>query len=591
MSHLADNRPQPFDPAQVSPEAVAEAERTGKRLPQVTGITEPKGFYTDHRDHVPGIGDALRINLDMSRDGTVKQTVSNLILIVENDPVFRRLTRYDKATGKMCHSDHYLNLDDLRNKITAYLAEVHWYEASAAKLDWIVNRGYDVSFHSLMEIFSSLPAPADNPLDEILGHFRLKNPADLPHVRETFDLFLKKRALQTAVPEATGGKVTFPNDVAPTLQGGQGIGKTLFSKALAVDDDRYLDLGAERLDDFGSRDQAMKRAGLDIVEAGEYRSPKEIGVLKAGLSSTKEVYRVPYARDNVTVPRTFSMLLTTNTKHFLSDGTGNRRFYPIELEDIDKALFEKRRLFRELSGFYWQWAASFIEEHEDDLEAALFTIRDSEALTEYLNRTREGARHVDSVEETIERYFDMVREAVASGDYSRLSETRPTQAHHREYYSALEAVTLIYPHGRHPKSFYRVFAEVAEREGLTYKVGSIGGKRLRHWVPIDNDKCNTLNSDEPCSGSKIVPAKMDGTTQVFEFSSIKEYQESVSSTSTVTRNIHTPSRENPKGVKPVHGGEVGIVRQGKHTPLEGSEQGVCVLHRDDLDDDEEGTWL
>jgi hypothetical protein len=244
-----------------------------------------------------------------------------------------------------------------------------------------------------------------------------------------------------------------------------------------------------------------------VVELGEYRSPKVLEKIKSLASMTRHKYRPPYARGNIDVPRTASFIATTNTRHYLTDGTGNRRFYPVDLADIDRDIFADRpALFRELRAYYWEWARRFIDE-SDDLAHNLFSVRESDELREHLSEAREHARHVDATEEVITRYFDTVRRAVENGDFSELTETRPTHDYRWEYYSAFEALKLIYPNGRYPKDFYRVFAEVAEREGLTYRSGRIGGKRLRMWVPDSKPEVEQVTVTPP--GEK--PKKSEDT--------------------------------------------------------------------------------
>lgn len=477
----------PMDPATVSPEAVAESQRTGKRLVPVSNVPDPPGFFTDTDDVIPDIAPALIPSLEVSRStGKVQATFANLRLIVDSDPVFRRITRFDRATGELKHSPKYAGMDALFADLAEYLAEIYGLEAPIPKLEWIATRqGHQPrnQFNSVVEAIAEIPAPTVNPLDDIVEGLQLENPDDAPHVREILDLWLKKASLQLAVPEATNGELVFPNDVIPVLHGPQGIGKTLLSSALAINPNLYLDVGTENLDDLGGRDGMMKLAGLDVAELGEYRSPKTLEVIKSLASITRFKYRQPYARSHVEIPRTVSYIATTNTRHFLTDGTGNRRFYPVNLHDVDRSMFEDRSPFAALRAYYFRWAIRFIDDASDDLRAALFTVRESDELARHLDVAREAVRHVDSTEEVIEGYFDTVAQCVATGDYSPLAETRPTQAHQREFYSALEAVTIIYPHGRHPNNFYRTFTEVATRAGMIQQKLNIAGRRIRAWIP------------------------------------------------------------------------------------------------------------
>jgi putative DNA primase/helicase len=73
------------------------------------------------------------------------------------------------------------------------------------------------------------------------------------------------------------------------------------------------------------------------------RRAKDAEAVKAFLSSPVDSYRASYARFPEDVPRTCVIVGTTNADEFLSDDTGNRRFWPIRVAQIDIGLVEKQR--------------------------------------------------------------------------------------------------------------------------------------------------------------------------------------------------------------------------------------------------------
>lgn len=70
-----------------------------------------------------------------------------------------------------------------------------------------------------------------------------------------------------------------------------------------------------------------------IFEIGELSAMKktEVEEVKAFLSKTEDRYRVAYDRQVTEFPRKCVFFGTTNTKGFLRDMTGNRRFWPVEV--------------------------------------------------------------------------------------------------------------------------------------------------------------------------------------------------------------------------------------------------------------------
>lgn len=71
-----------------------------------------------------------------------------------------------------------------------------------------------------------------------------------------------------------------------------------------------------------------------IFEIGELSAMKktEVEEVKAFLSKTEDRYRVAYDRQVSEFPRKCVFFGTTNTRDFLRDATGNRRFWPIEVD-------------------------------------------------------------------------------------------------------------------------------------------------------------------------------------------------------------------------------------------------------------------
>lgn len=124
------------------------------------------------------------------------------------------------------------------------------------------------------------------------------------------------------------------------LRGAQGAKK---STAAAI-------LGGEftlqRLPSVRDYDRAAHAlAGHWIVEIAELDSFRGAAAsqIKEFLTLTQDYYRPPYARYHVTRQRTCVMIGTTNEDSPLRDATGGRRFWPVEVRELNRPALERDR--------------------------------------------------------------------------------------------------------------------------------------------------------------------------------------------------------------------------------------------------------
>jgi predicted P-loop ATPase len=114
------------------------------------------------------------------------------------------------------------------------------------------------------------------------------------------------------------------------LQGKQGTFKSSFLRALTGDDwfcDNLMSL--EHKDELAKLSQHWI---LELAEVDYMFRKKETELFKRFLSAQSDMFRPPYGRSNVKVPRTCSFWATTNKQEFLTDPTGNRRYWVVEVK-------------------------------------------------------------------------------------------------------------------------------------------------------------------------------------------------------------------------------------------------------------------
>ena len=115
------------------------------------------------------------------------------------------------------------------------------------------------------------------------------------------------------------------------LNGGQGCGKTSLLRHLAMSNDWFLESG--QIDD---RDKDYERRVITtfLAELGELDATfkkADIAKLKGFVTRNIDAYRLPYGRHDVEMPRHTNIAATVNPEEYLTDDTGNRRFWTVPI--------------------------------------------------------------------------------------------------------------------------------------------------------------------------------------------------------------------------------------------------------------------
>ena len=139
--------------------------------------------------------------------------------------------------------------------------------------------------------------------------------------------------------------------------GSQGINKSSFFEGLLPKELQGYFAGGKHLDPENT-DSIRQCTTYGIVELGEIDTTfkkRDISQLKAFLSNSYDQYREAYARKDTKKERRTSYCGTVNGMSFLRDLTGNRRYYPIAIHDIDFEQFaeiDKTQLWLQVCGLY-----------------------------------------------------------------------------------------------------------------------------------------------------------------------------------------------------------------------------------------------
>lgn len=130
------------------------------------------------------------------------------------------------------------------------------------------------------------------------------------------------------------------------LESPQGRSKSSLLRALAG-----ASYFADHLPDLDSKDAALILGQAWIIEFSELEglTKSEVTKVKAFVTRQQDVFRPPYDRSTIRVPRGCVFSASTNEDTYLRDPTGARRWWPVTVQriDVNAALAERDQLWAE----------------------------------------------------------------------------------------------------------------------------------------------------------------------------------------------------------------------------------------------------
>ena len=334
--------------------------------------------------------------LDMDRRTmTVRNTLKNLRLILENDPALGGIVFNQLADGM-----------EIKGGVPWKHPSKFWRDADDAQLISYVDdrygtfsqRNYDIavtkvtddrSYHPIKEMFENLPEwdgvpRVDTLLIDYLGA------EDNRYVRA-----VTRKELCAAYRRIYEPGIKF--DYIIVLNGSQGIGKsTLISK-----------LGMEwfsdslSLSDMNDKTAAEKLQGYWIHEIGEMAGMKKADLekVKAFVSRRDDKYRASFGKRVTPHPRQCIFFGTTNAENgYLRDVTGNRRFWNVKVSG--KGKYKPWELTQDTVDLVWAEVAI--------LASAGETLNLTSELEEMAMEEQREAMEQDDREGLVREYLEML---------------------------------------------------------------------------------------------------------------------------------------------------------------------------------------
>lgn len=286
-----------------------------------------------------------KIPLDFDGNGKPLSSIDNYVRVFEGDKKFEGirfnlLTRApEQIRGKEAHK--WIDADDAETR--RYIEKKYRFH-NAQKCDdalRIILRKNQ--YHPVKELIESVVWDGESRIYTFLT--RWTNCEDTAYTREVSRLIFAGGIHRLYNP---GCKF----DDMPVLIGTrQGEGKSTFVRWLAMKDEFFTEVT-----EFEGQRGIEAVEGAWICEVSELLAltkTKEQEAVKSYLTRLNDKYRMPFDKRVTDHPRQCIFIGTTNKEQFLTDKTGNRRFYPVKVNQSGYDLFEKEKEVKEYIKQCW----------------------------------------------------------------------------------------------------------------------------------------------------------------------------------------------------------------------------------------------
>ena len=316
-------------------------------------------------------------------NGRVKPTLDNMLKILVHDQALSGRVAYDRFASR------YVAKGALPWNMTP--GTRLWTDADDAGLRWYLENKYEVTGRDKVQD-AMIMCAEQNGFNEVLDYLNSLKWDGIERLDKLFIDYLgaednvytravARKSLTAAVARAFEPGCKY--DTMPILIGRQGAGKSTLIRTMGK---KWY---ADGLSTFEGKEAAENIQGKWIIEAGEMAgyTRAEENASKQFLSRQVDVFRQAYGRRTQEYPRRCVFFGSSNQYEFLKDITGNRRFWPIDIE----AQKPTKNVYVNLPGEVDQiWAETVVRYKNGES----LIIEDNEAVLKLAESAREA--HMES---------------------------------------------------------------------------------------------------------------------------------------------------------------------------------------------------
>lgn len=284
-------------------------------------------------------------------------TIENFLSILENDPLLKDYLLYNElSNAPECISSGEIRRwkDEDDSWLRGYI-EQNYCIYSPQKLDDALRVRFNQRrYHPVREKIQSITWDGKPRIKRFLIEWLKVD--DCPYSEEVSRLIFAGGIHRAFNP---GCKF---EDMAVLIGKKQGEGKSTIIRWLAMDDKFFREVN--EID--GQRGVEAVEGGwiCEVSELLALKRTKEVEAAKSYFSRQTDTYRKPYDKRVTENPRQCIFIGTTNTVEFLTDKTGNRRYYPVECNSSGRDLFEHKAEIQEYIEQCWAEAYALYQKGE-----------------------------------------------------------------------------------------------------------------------------------------------------------------------------------------------------------------------------------
>ncbi|WP_333862050.1 virulence-associated E family protein, partial [Clostridium sp.] len=338
--------------------------------------------------------------LEYTQQGSIRKTIDNTKIILENDPALKGKFAYNEFTlrktvkgavpwnlsNKVRPWGDSTDSDD--SGIRHYLEKAYDITRSVQVINDAVNLVFNENkFHPVKDYLNSIEWDGVKRIDTLLVKYF--GAEDNIYTRAVTRIFLCGGVARIFHP---GCQL----DYVLTLVGPQGIRKGTFYRIMASRDEWYTELNTIK-----PKEAIEETMGKWIVEMAEMAPTRksEVDEMKAFITNKTKTVRLAYAHNPTDILRQYVLVASNNNSAFLKDPTGDRRYFPVDA-DMEKATKSiKTDLEKEVDQL---WAEAIVIYKEMGSEALQLS-KEEEKLAKI---AQDNHRIVDDEEGTIIEYLD-----------------------------------------------------------------------------------------------------------------------------------------------------------------------------------------